>query len=136
MIKEINGARIAVVGQALPRTANANPQEFFPDWSFGLREDDMVALVQKIREEKTACGGIAVTQRHGRRHQDGRARTRAERRVRRHTHDGIPQPIKVKERGGHDCWVTNAGSNSKYVGVMDFDIQDGELRACTTRCCR
>ena len=52
VIKEINGARIAVVGQAFPRTANANPQEFFPDWSFGLREDDMVALVQKIREEE------------------------------------------------------------------------------------
>ncbi len=36
VIKEINGAKICIVGQAFPRTANANPPEFFPDWSFGL----------------------------------------------------------------------------------------------------
>ena len=52
MIKEINGARICIVGQAFPRTANANPPEFFPDWSFGLREPDMIELVENIREDE------------------------------------------------------------------------------------
>ena len=42
-----------------------------------------------------------------------------------HTHDGMPKPVKVKNPAGHECWVTNAGSNSKYVGVMDFDIDNG-----------
>ena len=37
VIKEVNGAKICIIGQAFPRTGNANPQEFFPDWSFGLR---------------------------------------------------------------------------------------------------
>ena len=50
VIKKVGGARICVVGQAFPRTGNANPQEFFPDWSFGLREDDMIELVKEIRE--------------------------------------------------------------------------------------
>ena len=47
VIKEINGAKICIVGQAFPRTGNANPPEFFPDWSFGLREEDMIELVEK-----------------------------------------------------------------------------------------
>ena len=53
--EEINGARIAVVGQAFPRTANANPQEFFPDWSFGLREPDMIELVGFARYLGWGC---------------------------------------------------------------------------------
>ena len=52
VIKKAGGARIAVFGQAFPRTANANPQEFFPDWSFGLREDDMISLVKGIRQDE------------------------------------------------------------------------------------
>ena len=45
-----------------------------------------------------------------------------------HTHDGIPKPVEVQNVEGHTCLVTNAGSNSKYVGVMDFDIQGGEVK--------
>ncbi|MCP4455722.1 MAG: thiosulfohydrolase SoxB, partial [Planctomycetes bacterium] len=52
VIREVGGARICVIGQAFPRTANANPQEFFPDWSFGLREDDMIELIEGIREDE------------------------------------------------------------------------------------
>ncbi|MCB1773935.1 MAG: twin-arginine translocation signal domain-containing protein, partial [Gammaproteobacteria bacterium] len=61
VIKEINGARIAIVGQAFPRTANANPQEFFPDWSFGLREDDMAALVEQIRAEENPAAVVLLS---------------------------------------------------------------------------
>ncbi|MGB0713273.1 MAG: thiosulfohydrolase SoxB, partial [Gammaproteobacteria bacterium] len=46
-IREVGGHRVAVIGQAFPRMANANPQEFFPDLSFGLREDDMSDLVKR-----------------------------------------------------------------------------------------
>ena len=53
VVKNINGVRIAIIGQAFPRTANANPQAFFPDWSFGLREDDMSDLVSQIRETES-----------------------------------------------------------------------------------
>ena len=42
-----------------------------------------------------------------------------------HTHDGIPKPIKVANPAGHACWVTNAGSNGKFLGVMDFKMADG-----------
>ena len=50
VIKNVGGHRIAVIGQAFPRTSNANPQKyFFPDWSFDLREDEM------SENRKTQC---------------------------------------------------------------------------------
>ena len=129
VIKEINGARICIVGQAFPRTGNANPQEFFPDWSFGLREDDMIEMVKAIREEEKPDAIVLLS------HNGMDVDIKMAQRVPGlnavfggHTHDGMPKPLKVKNVEGHECWVTNAGSNGKFVGVMDFDIQDGKLK--------
>ncbi|MGB5454065.1 MAG: 5'-nucleotidase C-terminal domain-containing protein [Sedimenticolaceae bacterium] len=134
VIKEINGARIAIVGQAFPRTANANPPEFFPDWSFGLREDDMIELVNIIRETEKPDAVVLLS------HNGMDVDIKMAQQVPGlnavfggHTHDGVPKPVKVKNVEGHECWVTNAGSNGKYVGVMDFDIQDGELKGMDYR---
>jgi sulfur-oxidizing protein SoxB len=44
-----------------------------------------------------------------------------------HTHDGVPQPIQVKNAKGMTL-VTNAGSNGKFLGVMDFDVKDGKVK--------
>jgi S-sulfosulfanyl-L-cysteine sulfohydrolase len=128
VIKEINGARIAVVGQAFPRTANANPPEFFPDWSFGLREDDMADLIEEIRGNEQPDAVVLLS------HNGMDVDIKMAERVPGlnavfggHTHDGIPVPVKVKNPAGYDCWVTNAGSNSKFVGCMDFSIDGGQL---------
>ena len=130
VIKEINGARICIVGQAFPRTANANPQEFFPDWSFGLREDDMIELVKNIKAEEKPDAIVLLS------HNGMDVDIKMAERVPGlnavfggHTHDGIPKPIKVKNVDGGTCLVTNAGSNGKFVGVMDFDIQNGEIKS-------
>ncbi len=134
VIKEVNGARICIVGQAFPRTANANPQEFFPDWSFGLREDDMIKLVKKIKEDESPDAIVLLS------HNGMDVDIKMAERVPGlnavfggHTHDGIPKPVKVKNVDGGTCLVTNAGSNGKFVGVMDFDIQDGELKGMEYR---
>ena len=130
VIKEINGAKICIVGQAFPRTGNANPPEFFPDWSFGLREDDMIELVEMIREEEKPDAIVLLS------HNGMDVDIKMAERVPGlnavfggHTHDGVPQPIKVKNVEGHDCWVTNAGSNGKFLGVMDFDFADGKVKS-------
>ena len=129
VIKNVNGARICIVGQAFPRTANANPQEFFPDWSFGLREDDMISLVQQIREDEKPDAIVLLS------HNGMDVDIKMAERVPGlnavfggHTHDGIPQPVKVKNVEGGTCLVTNAGSNGKYVGVMDFEFEDGKVK--------
>jgi sulfur-oxidizing protein SoxB len=43
-----------------------------------------------------------------------------------HTHDGVPQPVQVRNAGGVTL-VTNAGSNGKFLGVMDFDVKGGKV---------
>ena len=133
VIKEINGVRICIVGQAFPRTANANPQEFFPDWSFGLREDDMIELVERITEEEKPDAIVLLS------HNGMDVDIKMAERIPGlnavfggHTHDGMPKPIMVKNVAGNTCLVTNAGSNGKYVGVMDFDLADGKVEMTYT----
>ncbi len=130
VIKEINGARICIIGQAFPRTGNANPQEFFPDWSFGLREDDMISLVNDIQANEKPDAIVLLS------HNGMDVDIKMAQNVPGlnavfggHTHDGMPKPVEVKNVSGGTCLVTNAGSNGKYVGVMDFDIQDGKIKS-------
>lgn len=130
-VKTVNSERIAIIGQAFPRMANANPQAFFPDLSFGLREDDLKALVEKIwREEKPAAvvllshNGMDVDIKMAGRVPGLNAIFGG------HTHDGVPKPIVVKN-GQRECWVTNAGSSAKFVGIMDMKIENNQLKGMT-----
>jgi len=43
-----------------------------------------------------------------------------------HTHDGVPVPVLVANAGGKTL-VTNAGSNGKFLGVLDFDVKGGKV---------
>ncbi|MEJ0046575.1 MAG: hypothetical protein WDN04_11000 [Rhodospirillales bacterium] len=43
-----------------------------------------------------------------------------------HTHDGMPQPSVIGNRGGKTL-VTNAGSNGKFLAVVDLELRDGRL---------
>ena len=43
-----------------------------------------------------------------------------------HTHDAVPQPITVTNPGGVTL-VTNAGSNGKFLAVLDLDIAKGKV---------
>ena len=38
---ERGGVKIAVIGQAFPYTPIANPRWMIPNWSFGIREEDL-----------------------------------------------------------------------------------------------
>ena len=44
-----------------------------------------------------------------------------------HTHDGVPKPSIISNAGGKTL-VTNAGSNGKFLGVMDLDVRDGKVQ--------
>ena len=43
-----------------------------------------------------------------------------------HTHDAVPQPITVTNAGGVTL-VTNAGSNGKFLGVLDLELAKGKV---------
>ena len=128
-VKQVNGLKVVIIGQAFPRTANANPPANFPDWSFGLREEDLQDLVHTIREDEKPALVLMLS--HNGMDVDLKMASRVtgiDAILGGHTHDGIPKPVKVKNAGG-DTLVTNAGSNGKFVGVMDFDLSDAGVRS-------
>ena len=57
---EKGGVKIAVLGQAFPYTPVANPRWMMPKWSFGIREEDVRANVEKARKRRRAAGRAAV----------------------------------------------------------------------------
>ncbi len=129
VMKEVNGRKIAIVGQAFPRTANANPPEFFPDWSFGLRIPDMRNLVKKIRTEQKPDAVVLIS------HSGMDVDIKMAHEIPGmdaifggHTHDGIPKPLQITDKDGGTCHVTNAGCSGKFVGVMDFDFEGDKLK--------
>jgi len=129
VMKDVGGRKIAVVGQAFPRTANANPPEFFPDWSFGLRIGDMRDLVKKIRSEHKPDAVVLIS------HSGMDVDIKMAHEIPGmdaifggHTHDGIPKPLKVKDSDGGTCHVTNAGCSGKFIGVMDFEFDGSKLK--------
>lgn len=127
-IKVVGGVKVAVIGQAFPYTPIANPQRFIPDWTFGIQEERMQALVDKIRaEEKPA---VLVLLSHNGMDVDLKLASRVtgiDVIFGGHTHDGIPAPGIVANAGGKTL-VTNAGSNGKFLGLMDLDVKDGKVR--------
>ncbi|MDP3820610.1 MAG: thiosulfohydrolase SoxB, partial [Burkholderiales bacterium] len=125
-LREINGVSVAIIGQAFPYTPIANPRYLVADWAFGIQDDNM----QKVVDEARGKGAqLVVLLSHNGMDVDLKMATR----VRGidaifggHTHDGVPVAVPVKNAGGVTL-VTNAGSNSKFLGVMDFDMKGGKL---------
>jgi sulfur-oxidizing protein SoxB len=124
-MRTVNGVRIAIVGQAFPYTPIANPRYFVPEWTFGIREDDM----QRTVDEARAKGAQAVVLlSHNGMDVDLKLASRVtgiDAILGGHTHDGVPQGTFVANRGGRTL-VTNAGSNGKFLAVLDLDVKDGK----------
>jgi sulfur-oxidizing protein SoxB len=121
-MREMNGVKVAVIGQAFPYTPIANPRYLVPDWSFGIRDDGM----QKWVDDARANGAQAVVVlSHNGMDVDLKMASRVagiDAIFGGHTHDGVPQPVQVKNAKGITL-VTNAGSNGKFLGVMDFEVK-------------
>jgi S-sulfosulfanyl-L-cysteine sulfohydrolase len=125
-LREMNGVPVAIIGQAFPYTPIANPRYFTPEWTFGIREDDMQKTVDDARSKGAK---VVVLLSHNGMDVDLKLASRVrgiDAILGGHTHDGVPGAIPVKNAGGTTL-VTNAGSNSKFLGVLDFDVKDGRI---------
>src|SRR6201996_4084965 len=49
VIKELGGHRVAIIGQAFPYVPVAHPKRFTPNWTFGIREEELQKLVDSLR---------------------------------------------------------------------------------------
>jgi S-sulfosulfanyl-L-cysteine sulfohydrolase len=128
MVKEIGGMRIAVIGQAFPYVPIAHPKRFTPDWTFGIREQELQKLVDDLRNAQHA--DVVVLLSHNGMDVDLKLASRCtgiDIILGGHTHDAVPRPVVVGNPGGK-TFVTNAGSNGKFLGVLDLDVGKGALQ--------
>jgi sulfur-oxidizing protein SoxB len=126
IIREVNGVPCAIVGQAFPYTPIANPRYMVADWTFGIQDDNL----QKVVDEARGKGAqVVVVLSHNGMDVDLQMATRVtgvDAILGGHTHDGVPVAVPVKNAGGTTL-VTNAGSNGKFLGVMDFEVKGGKV---------
>ena len=128
MIKEVGAYRVAVIGQAFPYVPIAHPKRLTPDWTFGIREQELQTLIDGLRSADKVDAVLLLS------HNGMDVDLKLASRVRGldvilggHTHDAIPQAIPVTNTGGVTL-VTNAGSNGKFIGVLDLDLAKGRVR--------
>ena len=116
------GTQVAVIGQAFPYTPIANPDYLIPDWSFGIREDNVRKEVARARERGAEVvvllshDGFDVDRKLARR-VDG-----IDVIFTGHTHDAIPQPEEV-----NGTLLISSGSHGKFLSRLDLDVRDGRV---------
>jgi S-sulfosulfanyl-L-cysteine sulfohydrolase len=126
-IKELGGHRVAIIGQAFPYVPIAHPRRFTPDWTFGIREEELQKHVDALRSAEKVDAVVLLS--HNGMDVDLKLASRVtgiDVILGGHTHDAVPQPIAVKNAGGVTL-VTNAGSNGKFLGVLDLAIDKGKV---------
>ena len=123
-IREMKGFRVAVIGQSFPYTPIANPARFIPNWTFGIRDGEMQELVNQVRADHQPHAVIVLS--HNGMDVDikmAEVVSGIDVIFGGHTHDAVPAPVAVNNAGGTTL-VTNAGSNGKFLGVMDLELSE------------
>ena len=120
---ERGGVTIAVLGQAFPYTPVANPRWLMPKWTFGIREEDIRANVEKARQNGAQ---LVVLLSHNGFDVDRKLAARVpgiDVILTSHTHDAIPEAIKVGK-----TLLIASGSHGKFVSRLDLDVQNGAVK--------
>jgi sulfur-oxidizing protein SoxB len=131
-LREVNGVRFGIIGQAFPYTPIANPRYFVEEWSFGIKEAELQKQVEEVRGKGAQ---VVVLLSHNGMDVDVKLATRVsgiDIILGGHTHDGVPAPLIVQNPGGQTL-VGNAGSNGKFLAVVDFDVRGGKLQGVQYR---
>ncbi|TQV62115.1 MAG: thiosulfohydrolase SoxB [Halothiobacillaceae bacterium] len=125
-LREMNGVKVAVIGQAFPYSPIANPAWMIPNWSYGIRDGEMQKMVDKARGEGAQA---VIVLSHNGMDVDLKMASKVsgiDAIMGGHTHDAVPYPSLIKNAGGQTL-VCNAGSNSKYLGVLDLDVKGNKV---------
>ena len=116
---ERGGVRIAVIGQALPYTPIANPRWMIPNWTFGIRENDLKLNIEKARRDHAQ---LVVLLSHNGFDVDRKLASRVDGIdviLTAHTHDALPDVVKVGK-----TLLIASGSHGKFVSRLDLDVRD------------
>ena len=113
-IRELNGRKIAIIGQAFPYTPIANPSRFVSNLTFGIREQELQSTLNKVKNKHKP--DLVVLLSHNGIDVDKKLASRVEGIdfiLGGHTHDAVPRPISVKNKSGETI-VINSGCNGKF----------------------
>jgi S-sulfosulfanyl-L-cysteine sulfohydrolase len=127
-VKEIGGFRIGIIGQAFPYVPIAHPKRFTPDWTFGVRDDELQKLVDSLRQKEKVDAVILLS--HNGMDVDLKLAahvTGIDVILGGHTHDAVPRPVTVSNAGGKTL-VANGGSAGKFLGVLDLELGKGAVK--------
>ncbi len=123
-VRELGGIKVGIIGQAFPYTPISHPLRFVPSISFGIRDEAIQGLIDKLRAEEKV--DLTVVLSHNGLATDLKLATR----VRGldvilggHTHDGQPQPIQVG-----NTLVVNSGAHGKFLSRLDLDVRAGKVQ--------
>lgn len=121
-IKTVNGLSVAVIGQAFPYTPIANPRRFIPNWSFGIKDENMQKTVNEVRAKGV---DLVIVLSHNGCDVDKKMASRVKGIdviFGGHTHDGIPKPIVVGK-----TLVVNTGCYGKFLSRMDIEVKNKKM---------
>ncbi|MBN9079873.1 MAG: thiosulfohydrolase SoxB [Rhizobiales bacterium 62-17] len=119
---EKGGVKIAVIGQAFPRTPISNPAWMIPDWEFGLREED---LQKQVDESRAEGAQVVVLLSHNGFDVDRKLASRVKGIdviLTAHTHDAMPGAITVDQ-----TVLIASGSHGKFLSRLDLDVRGGKV---------
>ncbi|MEL6099748.1 MAG: thiosulfohydrolase SoxB [Pseudomonadota bacterium] len=119
---ERGGTKIAVIGQAFPYMPIANPRWMFPEYSFGIRDENMQMMVDEVR---AAGAELVVCLSHNGFDVDKKMASVVsgiDVILSGHTHDAVPEPVQVGQ-----TIIVASGSNGKFVSRVDLDVRDGRM---------
>ena len=119
---ERGGSKIAVIGQAFPYMPIANPGWMFPEYSFGIRDENMQAMVDEVR---SLGAELVVVLSHNGFDVDKKMASIVsgiDIILSGHTHDALPEPVLINE-----TVIVASGSNGKFVSRVDLDVRNGKM---------
>lgn len=122
-IFERGGVKIAVIGQAFPYTPIANPRWMIPNWSFGIREEEVAKNVAAARAEGAE---LIVLLSHNGFDVDRKLASRVQGidvLLSGHTHDALPEPVMVGR-----TMIIASGSSGKFVSRLDLEVAGGAVK--------
>ena len=128
IIKNINGLKVGIIGMTYHWMTKVSNH---PEWSFGLRTEEIQNDVNHLRDQEKVDLVILVS------HMGWKADVRyaglvsdIDVIVGAHTHDMLYRPsIVYNEKSGRDVLVLQAGSHGKMVGQLDLKVKDQHVIA-------
>ncbi len=124
LVKEVQGLKLGIVGQAYPFSLlTTEARDANPGWRMGYREDELQKEINRLRKEEGAQLIILLS--HMGLEQDkvmAGVLQGVDVMIGSHTHDILWKPEQIGQ-----TIITQSGSHGKLLGELDLEIRDGKV---------